>query len=92
MMIFIKVGGLGISHMGGVQCRVFNSCTKCVGSPGIIHDRTSDCHLVFWAWMRPQVPDLTTERSFDSQGTWVIVVLGLFFHMLSIGVCKAMHR
>ena len=22
----------------------FNSCTKCAGSPGIIHDRTPDCN------------------------------------------------
>ena len=24
-----------------------NSCTKCVGSPGIIHDRTTDCQPSF---------------------------------------------
>ena len=29
----------------------FNPCTKCVGSPRIIHDCTSDCHPVFWAWL-----------------------------------------
>ena len=48
-----------------------------MGSLGVIHDRTSDCHLVSWAWMPPQVPDLTTERGFDSQATWVVDVLGL---------------
>ena len=37
--------------------------------------------------MRSQVPDLTTERSFDLQAMWVIRVLGLFLDMLSIGVC-----
>ena len=30
----------------------FKSCIKCLGRPGIIHDRTPDCHLVSWAWMR----------------------------------------
>ena len=30
--------------------------------------------------------DLTTERSFDSQGTWVIVCLACFFEMLSLVV------
>ena len=35
--------------------------------------------------------DLTTERSFDSQATWVIDVLGLFFDMLSMGVCINRH-
>ena len=29
----------------------FNSCTKCVSSPGRIDDRTPDCHLISWAWM-----------------------------------------
>ena len=29
----------------------FNSCTKCVGSPGMINDRTSDCHPGSLAWM-----------------------------------------
>ena len=30
----------------------FNSCTKCVGWPGIIHDRTPDFHQVSWVWMQ----------------------------------------
>ena len=30
----------------------FNSCTKC---PGIIHERTPDCHPVSWAWMTSQL-------------------------------------
>ena len=29
--------------------------------------------------------DLTTDRSVNSQATWVIDVLGLFFDMLSMG-------
>ena len=35
--------------------------------------------------------DLTTERSFDIQATWVINVLDLFFDILSMGVCTARH-
>ena len=31
-------------------------------------------------------PDLTTERSFDPEATWVIDVSGLFFDMLFMGV------
>ena len=27
----------------------FNSCSKCLGNPGIIHDRTPDCHRVSWS-------------------------------------------
>ena len=61
-----------------LKCTVsaFNSCTKCLGSSGIIHDCTPNCHPVFWAWMRPHVPDLA---SFDSNATWVIDVFGLYF-------------
>ena len=29
----------------------FNSCTKLVGSPGIIQDRKPNCHTVTEAWM-----------------------------------------
>ena len=35
--------------------------------------------------------DLTTERTFDSQATWIIDVLDLFFHMLSMGVRTTRH-
>ena len=57
----------------------FNSCTRCMGSPGMKHDRTPNCHLGSWVCMRPHVPDLSTERSIYLQATWVINVLGLCF-------------
>ena len=31
----------------GATVPTFNSCTKCVGSPGRIHDRTPDCPPIF---------------------------------------------
>ena len=34
---------------------IFYSCTKCVGSPGIMHDRMPDCHPASWAWMTSQL-------------------------------------
>ena len=37
------------------------------------------------------VDDLTAERNFDSQATWVIDVLDLFHDMLSMGVCTTRH-
>ena len=55
----------------------FNSRTKCTESPGVIHDRRAYFHPDSWAWMRPQVPDHKTERSFDSQTMQAIDVLGL---------------
>ena len=45
--------------------QTFNSCTKCLG---IIHDRTPNCHPVYWAGMH----DLTTGRSFDLQATFFL--------------------
>ena len=33
----------------------FNSCTKYVGSPAIVHERTPDCHPVACAWMTLQL-------------------------------------
>ena len=65
----------------------FNSCTKCADIPGIIHDRTPDHHSVSGAWMRPDIPDLATKRTLDSQATRINDVLGLYFDMLSMGVC-----
>ena len=59
-----------------------------MGSPGIIHDRTPDCHPVFG---HRYLDDLTPGGSFDSHTTWVIDVLGLFFDMLSMGVYKTWH-
>ena len=34
-----------------------NYCTKYVGSQGILHDRTPDCHPVSWTWMRALPPN-----------------------------------
>ena len=53
----------------------FSSCSKCVGSLCIIHDRTLDCHPVFWSWIC--MDGLMTELSFDSQATWSNDVFGL---------------
>ena len=35
--------------------------------------------------------DLTTEHFFDSKTAWIIDVFGLFFDMLSMGVCTTRH-
>ena len=67
---------------------IFKSYTKCTGSPGIIHDRTHDCHQVSWAWIHD---DLTAACSSDSQAMGAIDVLGLFFDMLSMDVCTTRH-
>ena len=75
-----------ISEIGLSTVPTFYSCTKCVGSPSIVHDRTSDCHQIILA-MRA----VKTERNFDLQATWVIDVPGLFFDMFSMGVCTTRH-
>ena len=33
----------------------FNSCTKYVGSPGIIHNCTCNCYSISWAWMTSEL-------------------------------------
>ena len=49
-----------VKHLGiSLTVPTFNSCTKCVGSPGIIHDRTPDYHPVSWAWMNGWPHDRT---------------------------------
>ena len=62
----------------------FGSCTKCLGGPGIIYNRTPDCHPVSWSWIYDEVK---TENNFDSQATRVLDVLDLFVDLLSMGVC-----
>ena len=47
----------------------FNSCTKCVSSPGRIHDRTPDCHLISWAWMHGLPLQLTVALSRKLRGS-----------------------
>ena len=74
-----------------ITVQAFNSCTKYMGSPGIIHNRMPDCHPVSWTWMIPQVLDLKNERSLYLQTMCVIDVLGLLFWHVFHGVCTARH-
>ena len=67
------------------------SCINLFLREDILHKGTPNCQQVFWAWMQRQVPGLTTKRSFDSQATWVIGVLGLFFDMFITGVFTIWH-
>ena len=50
-----------------------------MGSPGKIHDSMPVATQLPW---HVCMDDLTTERSFDLQATWVINVLGLFFEVI----------
>ena len=70
------------TYIRGVTPPTFDSCTKHLGIPVIIHDQIST-QFTGHGYM----DDLTTDCSFDLQATCVILVLGLFFHMLFIGVC-----
>ena len=69
----------------------FNTCIKCVDSPGLIH--VSSSHTIATHFLgHGCMDDLTTERSFDLQATRVIGILGLFFDMFStMGVCTTRH-
>ena len=65
-----------------VQCWHLISCTKWVGSPGIIQDCATDCQPLFWAMMLGWAHNWTY---FDLQDWWGIVVFGLFFWQVSHG-------
>ena len=67
----------------------FDSCTKCVGSPGIKH--TTACPIAIQFLGHGCMDDLTTERKVDLQAQWVIYLLGLFFDLLSMGVWTTRH-
>ena len=66
----------------------FNSRTKCVGSPSIIHDRTSDCNPVFWSWMY-EWPQNWTQLWFESYVchwcAWLVL------YILSMGIWTTRH-
>ena len=64
----------------------FYSCTECLGSLGIIHDHTPDCHTVSLAWMTSKL-----NVALIRYAVCVIVVVGLFFDMLSMGVRTNRH-
>ena len=55
----------------------FISCTECVGSPGIMNDRTPDCHPVF--------QDMNI--ALNCKLRWSLMCLVYFSDMLSMGVC-----
>ena len=58
----------------------FDSCTKCMGSPGIINDHTSDYHPVSWARMTLQLNEALVRKL---RGSLMCLAC---FDMLSISV------
>ena len=68
------------------QHHSLNLCAKCARSPGIMHDRLSDCHPVSWAWMTSQL-NLALIRKLH----WSLMCLAYCFCMLSMGVCTTRH-
>ena len=62
----------------------FNSCTKCLGSLGMI------CGPIATQFPGHRcVDDLTTERSFDLRGSFMC--LAYLFDILTMGVCETRH-
>ena len=60
----------------------FNSCTKWVGIPVIIHDCTPDFHPVSWVWMhgwRHNWTKLWSASYLGNQCTWLI-----FWHVINV--------
>ena len=67
----------------------FNSCTICMASTGIIHDRTPYYHPVSWARMRQLTSQLNVALIRKLRGS--LVCLAYFFDMLSMDVCTTRH-
>ena len=63
----------------------FNSCTKCVGSPGIIHNRIPG-HGCDHRSLTSQLNIALIRILFGS-----LTCLAYFFDMLSMGVCATRH-
>ena len=64
----------------------FNSCPKCMASPGEIHDRMPYCQPVSWAWMTTQlnvalINSLSAKCLFWAEvcKIWCIVVFSGFW-------------
>ena len=62
---------MGQDDMSGAV-QTFISCSKYMGTPGMIHACTPDYHILCFLGM----DDLTTEPSF---ATWVIDMFNIFF-------------
>ena len=60
-----------VRQLGGTTVRTSNSCTKCVGSPGITNTRPH-------SWLSPSFLGMNTSWM-TSPATWVINVIGIFF-------------
>ena len=69
----------------------FNSCTKCVGSRDIIHDRTPDCTQFseYGCHHKSQTLQLNVALIRKLRGSLLCLVY--FVDFLYIGVCKTMH-
>ena len=67
----------------------FNSWNKC--TPGL-HNRTPDCHLVSWTWMRPHTANTSNVKiALIRKLRGSLICLVYFFDILFMGVCTARH-
>ena len=66
----------------------FNSCTKCLGSPGTTQNRTPDCQPTpgIDAWMTSQL-----NVALNCKLSWSLMSLDYLFEKLSMGVCTTRH-
>ena len=68
----------------------FSSCTKCLGSPGIIHDRTLGWQPVSFSWMLKMTSQLNIALLCKLDGS--LMYLAYFIGILSTGLCTPRHR
>ena len=67
----------------------FNSCTKCVASPGIIHVRTPNCIPFSWVLMPLKTSQLHVALIHKLRGS--LLYLAYLLDMISTGFCTTRH-
>ena len=72
--------------LSAVAVPTLNFCTKCWGSPELIHDPKPDCHPVSVALMPPELKVALIRKLRGS-----LMCLVYCFDMLSMGVCTTTH-
>ena len=93
LSLYLHIGGGGIHILCPLSCHhnsrtvpTFNSCTKCVGSSGKIHDRMPDCLTGMGARTTSQL-NVALIRKLRGP----LMCLTYYFDMLSMGVCTTRH-
>ena len=84
MLFYIAVELLCSLYKYSLTVPIFNSCTKCAGRSGMVHDYCLDS----WVLVRSLATNIAAELSLDMQLHGSLICLTCFyFDVLSMDVC-----